>query len=126
MNVKFYIDLILQVKEKMIYKESKVQDQLNSLLQVALPIMFHHIDVFKDRQCTDKDMHKYLPKDRKNASEIVLEGKWPIKVYKSDWLRFYFQDKNAIDDGILGTKYKSISSYCKYQSKSIFSSSFLW
>ena len=128
-RIKVEVDNILEEFEKMKYEaQKKVEHNLNGLLQVALPIMFHHIDLFKDRQFTDKDMTKYLPHG-KNASEFVLEGKWPIKVCKDVdlWLWFEFQDDNAIDNEILSTKYKSISSFCKYQSMRIFfSSSFLW
>ena len=100
--------------------KSEEQHVLDGLLKVALPIIWHQNEFFKDYHYTDKKMLKYLPNGKEFAAEMLLEGKWPIRVWKNSkrdghqWLKFEFQDKNEVDDKIRFSIFKSIPSFCKY------------
>ena len=75
--------------------------------------------------CRDKEMLKYLPDGKEDAAEILLEGKWPIRVWRDlGFLHFEFQNKNAVDEGIRNTKFHCIASCwnCKYFTNSWFCS----
>ena len=98
-------------------KKTEEHYVLDRLLKAALPIIWHHHEVFKIKGCEDKDMLKYVPNCEEDSAEILLEGKWPIKVWKGyKALRFDFRDKNAVDEGIRRTNFHCISSkpLCKY------------
>ena len=100
--------------------KSEEQNVLDGLLKVALPIIWHQNELFKDYNYTDKRMLKYLPNGKEIAAEMILEGKWPIKVWKNSkrdghqWLKLEFQDKSEVDDKIRFSTFKSIPSFCKY------------
>ena len=107
--------------------KSKSDEQyvLDGLLKVALPIIWYHNDLFQVKDYRDKDMLKYIPDGKEDAAEILLEGRWPIRVWKAcGWLHFEFQNKNAVDEGIRNTKFHriAINGDCKYYSNSWFCS----
>ena len=98
------------------------QDVLDGLLKTALPIIWHQNEMFKLQNYKDLNMVKYLPDGKEDAAEILLEGKWPIRVWKYGILYFEFQNKNAIDEGIRNTKFHCIAShqYCKHFTNILF------
>ena len=71
--------------------KSQEQDVLDGLLKAALPIIWHHHEVFKVKRYDDMDMLKYLPYGKEDAAEILLEGKWPIRVWRDR--KFLFADE---------------------------------
>ena len=101
--------------------KSKSDEQyvLDGLLKVALPIIWYHNDLFQVKDYRDKDMLKYIPDGKEDAAEILLDGKWPIRVWKEkdDYgvcLEFEFQNQSEVDDKIRFSTFESISSLCKY------------
>ena len=60
----------------------KEQNTLDSLLKTSLPMIWHHIDIFKNEDHKSKEILKYVPEGKEDCCEIVLERKWPIKVWK--------------------------------------------
>ena len=97
--------------------QKQEQDVLDGLLKATLPIIWDHHEVFKVKRYRDLEMLKYLPDGEEDSAEILLEGKWPIRVWKEiDYLYFEFQNKNAVDEGIRRTNFHCISSnvICKY------------
>ena len=44
--------------------------------------IWNHHEVFKVKGWDNKDMVKYLPDGKEDCAEILLEGKWPIRVWK--------------------------------------------
>ena len=98
------------------------QDVLDGLLKAALPIIWHQNELFKLNNYRDEVMLKYLPYGKEDAAEILLEGKWPIRVWKHGCLCFEFQNKNAVDEGIKFTNFRSIASnpLCKYFTKKFY------
>ena len=89
--------------------QKQEQDVLDGLLKATLPIIWDHHEVFKVKRYRDLEMLKYLPDGEEDSAEILLEGKWPIRVWKEmnswNWLNFEFQNKNAIDEGIRRTNF---------------------
>ena len=89
--------------------KTEQQDILDSLLKTTLPIIWHHIDIFKTEHCTSQKMLRYIPEGDEDSSEIILEGKWPIKLYKlGNFLRFDFHQNHDREE--ITTKFNSISS----------------
>ena len=113
--------------------KSEEQDVLDGLLKAALPIIWHHHELFKVRDWDDRDMTKYLPDGNEDAAEILLEGKWPIRIWKQHkittgnyWLAFEFQNKSEVDDKIRFSTFRSISSLCKYSKTDLITFTVNW
>ena len=102
--------------------KSEEQNILDGLLKAALPIIWHHHEGFKVKGFHDKEILKYLPDGKEDSAEIILEGKWLIRVWKEFCLWYEFQEKKAVDEGIRRTKFHCISS--QSFSKYIFQSQF--
>ena len=103
------------------YSPKKKQEKvLDSILKMALPIIWHHIDIFKTEEFTSSEMLKYVPKGHENCCDIVLEGKWPIRLWKITLddklagLQYEFQDRHDEDLEITKSSFISISSISKY------------
>ena len=117
-NVLSDVDMILKMAKK---REEQVL--LNGLLRTALPIIWNYHESFKLHDWLCKEVFQYLPDGKQDAVEVILEGKWPIRIWKelyigigAEGLRFEFQSKTAVDEGIRKTIYHSIASHycCKY------------
>ena len=133
-SVQSDVDIILEEFEKIeknpnwwqrkvhkVKSKSEEQDVLDGLLKAALPIIWHHHDLFKVKGHNDKEMLKYLPDGCEDGSEILLEGKWLIRVWRDglQQLSFEFQELKIVDERIRRTSFHCISSdpYCKYFKK---------
>ena len=96
------------------------QHILDCLLKTSLPIIWHHIDIFKTEHCASANMLRHIPED---FSEIVLEGKWSLKVCKGRNVythRPYLYFKS--DHIEIPTKFTSLNSAkCKYHKHSFLS-----
>ena len=124
------VDIIFE-EFSMVHHPNWWQKYINKLLKVALPIIWHQNELFRVKHYQDKDLLKYLPDNKEDAAEILLEGKWPIRVWREQmrWLCFEFQYKNSVDDGIKKTDFHCIASnvYCKYSTiNSLFYSTILY
>ena len=103
------------------YSPKKKQEKvLDSILKMALPIIWHHIDIFKTEEFTSLEMLKFVPQGHENCCDIVLEGKWPIRLWKITLddklagLQYEFQDRHDEDLEITKSSFISISSISKY------------
>ena len=101
--------------------KKKEQKILNSILKMALPIIWHHIEIFKTEEFTSPEMLKYVPEGHENCCDIVLEGKWPIRLWKItgldgkiSMLQYEFQDRYEEDLEVTNSNFISISSSSKY------------
>ena len=100
--------------------KKKQQKVLDSILKMALPIIWHHIDIFKTEEFTSLEMLKFVPQGHENCCDIVLEGKWPIRLWKITLdeklagLQYEFQDRHDEDLEITKSSFISISSISKY------------
>ena len=108
-------------KVKKVKSKKEEQDVLDGLLKVALPIIWHQNELFKEKNYQEKAMMKYLPDGKEDAAEILLEGKWPIRVWREvtengPRLEFEFINKTSINEGIRNTSFHCIASNpnCKY------------
>ena len=77
------------IKNRVLFKNSlgsqgdKDQNSLNGLLKSALPLIWHHFDIFKETFCHDPAFLKYIPDGYEDAVTIQVENKWPIKIWKT-------------------------------------------
>ena len=104
-----------QRKVKKTKSKRDEQHVVDGLLKAALPIIWHHYEPFKGNGWKDKKVLRYVPGIN---VEILLEGKWPINVFKvfNSEIRWEFHEKRFVDESIRKTTFFSISSnsFCKY------------